>query len=129
MHTHTRALAHARMVRKHITWQECEKPTTPSQVKSYFDACKDFLLSTENEETEEEFGRSTIPHYMTSKKIGNIGIQKVLADANNTFDCFICNKTTRVGNGNVVTANPFTRSYCMLLCAPCHSKQLAREGE
>lgn len=113
------------MVRKNVGWRDSDPPSTPSQIRTYIDSCKDFLLSTEAENIEQEFKKQEFPCAVPSKMIDNIGVIKAHADFRNSFECFICRAVTLVGEGNIVNANPFTRSYCMLLCNSCHGSALS----
>lgn len=113
------------MVKKVVEWYETtETITTPSQIRTYIDSCKDWLLTQSKEEhkDDEDVPTQSTPTPLVGQKIGNLGIVREHIYAQNVFDCFLCNASTEVRHGRVVNANPFTRSQSMLLCTDCASQ-------
>ena len=107
-------------VKRQPDWHECATPTTPSHIRAYMDACKEWLLSTEEEEAvEDDLGVQASPVVVDGQKNANIGLLAHVPTLN-VFACFLCEAETRLVDGQIVTANPFTRSSNMLLCNACH---------
>lgn len=110
------------MVKKSIEWHATtESITTPSQIRTYIESCKDWLLAPpENDADDEvELSRQPAPIVLTKQKIGNIGIARDDIHADHTFECFVCSASCTVSGGRIINANPFTRSQSMLACNSC----------
>lgn len=109
------------MVKKTVEWHATtEAITTPSQIRSYIDSCKDWLLAPPDTDVEDdEIPKQSLPTLLPKQKIGNIGITRDDIHLDHTFDCFICEASCSVSDGRIINANPFTRSQSMLACAAC----------
>lgn len=108
--------------KKGLDWQNVETLSTPSQTRTYIDACKEWLLALPTEEDDEtEINREQeLPIPVETCEHRNTGMMRESIYACNTFRCFICKRGCEVLRGRLVVANPFTRSQCILLCDACH---------
>lgn len=109
------------MVKKAVEWHATtECITTPSQIRTYIDSCKDWLLAPPSTDAEDdEMPRHTAPINLPKQRIGNIGVAREDIHADHTFECFVCGASSSVADGRIVNANPFTRSQSMLACTGC----------
>lgn len=97
-----------------------DSPQTPSQIRAYIDACKDWLISAgEGDVEEEEVYQPAIFDQVTPVQMQNISVVPEYVYSINAFDCFNCNTHTQVSKGTIVNANPFARSSCVMLCEKC----------
>jgi len=109
------------MVNKKLqAWHEMPFPTTPSQIRDYGDACKEWLLEAVLKEPFMHRPRSTSIAFDV-QQCENIGVHLEYIHPQNEFACFVCQKKTIVSAGKIVQANPFTRACAMLLCEECHA--------
>lgn len=111
------------MVKKALAWHEMDALTTPSQIRTYMDVCKDCILSIDDtesrEDAEAEVSTQNLPAPFTPAHTDNLGCSRVEIVKVNHFRCFICEKDDIVANGKLESANPFTRAYCVLTCSSC----------
>lgn len=105
--------------KKTVEWQSANAISTPSQIHSYIESCKEWLLSIAENEEEHEVGRQHLPMSVNPQSVRNIGVVRDLIYDENVFDCFLCKKKTLIAAGRIINANPFTRSQHMLTCADC----------
>lgn len=109
------------MPKKPLEWQTIDAVSTPSQMRSYIDACKVWLLALPKEDDDTEITpHQKPPAAVTACEHHNNGMLRENIYECNIFKCFTCNTECEVANGRIVVANPFTRSQCLMLCANCH---------
>ena len=110
-----------KMVKKPVDWKNTQCITTPSQMKHYIEACKDWLLALSDAENddEEEFPTQPLPFITEEIQSDNIGLIREQIYETNVFSCFLCKRKETVSQGRIVVANPFTISQCMLVCNSC----------
>lgn len=107
-------------------WQTADAIKTLTQIRSHIDNCKEWLISASSSEIADvnaHFSSEDIVHVSADAaqcKIPNIGMLREEIPPIGIFDCFLCKKSEQsITEGVVVTANPFTRAQCMLLCRAC----------
>lgn len=111
------------MVKKQLEWQHAETPNTPSKVREYIEACKNWLLATsEVDEEEVEISQQPLPVQVNSSYNSSIAVIPEHIYNTNRFCCFICGQDELVGDGKIINANPFTRAQCMLICHACDAR-------
>ena len=108
--------------KKTTEWHAVDAVTTPSQARAYIDSCKEWLLAAPvDEEDEIDIHPQEIPVAQEPSRQNNNGLLREHIHEHNVFECFLCATECRVADGRVVTANPFTRSQCILFCTRCIS--------
>ena len=110
--------------KKPVSWHNSDQViTTPSQVRSHIEKCKDWLLSSaedeEGEDEEIELFTQPIRTKIEPQLMNNIGLVQTRIYTDNYFYCFVCQKKTCVEDGQIINANPFTRAYSMMVCGTC----------
>jgi hypothetical protein len=110
------------MVKKSVTWQSAGAVQTLSQVRTYIESCKDWLMELPvNDEDEADGVVSKLHLDVPAGRHDNNGLVREQIIPGNFFECYICNCASRVGDGHIVVANPFTRAQCLLLCRGCYT--------
>ena len=111
------------MVAKKLEWQNAETASA-SQVRTYIDACKDWILATDSDTPVEEAEKLTqpIPLGVNRQLSENLGAIRQHIYQTNHFSCFLCTTDTAIDKGRIVNANAFARANCMLLCTACYAE-------
>lgn len=108
------------MVKKSVAWQSAGPVQTLSQVRTYIESCKDWLMELPvNNEDEVDGIVSELHLDVPAGRHDNNGLVREQIIPGNSFECYVCNCGSRVGDGHIVVANPFTRAQCLLLCRGC----------
>jgi len=92
-----------------------------SDVRSYIESCKTWILDTPSKVDNEEYEgvRQKISANIAYPNICNNGsVAHDIYDLS-MFKCFTCSAVRVVRQGQIVIANPFTRSQCIVICAEC----------
>lgn len=116
-------------VKKPCEWQTMENVKTLVQMRSHIENCKDWLTTTSEEEEELHVTRSKAAIDLIVGEraaarggtVSNIGIRREDVPAVGHFFCFLCQAEKDIAESSIITANPFTRAQCMLLCQDCAS--------
>ena len=112
------------MVKRAVSWEHAAPVTTPSQLRSYIESCKEWILAFDPNDSGEEVevaGSQPIDAPVQSQKMASIGVTREDIHRENVFDCFICAENCAVIDSHVATANPFTRAQVVMLCKKCAS--------
>lgn len=116
------------VAKKQVQWNALAKPTTPSQMREYADACKEWLLEAVQEEPVVRCP-STPPIAYAPQHCNNLGVPLEQIHPNNHFECFACKKNGFIvaTQGRIVQANPFTCACAMLVCEECQQAHFLRQ--
>ena len=109
------------MVKKVVTWIQFETPTTTFQVHKYIETCKDWLITPEKATTTEKIiTTSNTIDCFDAQHCSNLGIcgEKSI-NKHNECMCLICKSNTRVEDGKLICANPFTCASGSVVCNSC----------
>lgn len=106
------------MVKKNI--QTFDNVNTPSQIRSYLDNCKDFIIKSDNVEIKDDRLIHDVNLDVSPQYTENIGLIKSEIHSVNYFMCFLCETRHDIKDSVTVNANPFARSSFMLLCQNCY---------
>lgn len=114
------------MVKKTLEWQSAGSIHTLSQVRSYVESCKDWLMALpkESDTTEDkddvDIGVVRDSDFDIAPAFyDNTGLVQEQIVFANKFYCFVCNASSSITETNIVTANPFSRAQCLLFCQEC----------
>lgn len=115
----------ASQVKKSNDWQAAENVKTLAQMRTHIEKCKEWLTAA-NDDGEEElqippsrYKDLPITSGSVVPRIPNIGIRPEDIPPVGVFTCFLCNKEDQIEAGQLVSANPFTRASCMVVCQNC----------
>ena len=109
---------------KKTDWQTTDNIKTLTQIRAHTDNCKEWFLGAaqESEDPTVNFSSEDIVHIAgdgAQSKVPSIGMLREDIPPVGLFDCFLCHAEKSIREGVIVTANPFTRAQCMLLCRAC----------
>ena len=107
-------------------WQSADAIKTLTQMHAHIENCKEWLTSSNIQRDEDvniiQFATKDILDIAKNAEmttVPNIGVLREDIPPVGLFDCFMCKTRTSVANSRIITANPFTRAQCMLLCQDC----------
>ena len=104
---------------KKMSWKTMPVPTTTIQIRKYLEACQDWLMQTDEEETCIEFMYNHPWKFNDHTTKETLGLLEDEIQTIKKAKCCICNTTTE--DWKISTGNPFTHAQFMILCSKCHS--------
>lgn len=114
----------ASQVKKSTDWQAAESVKTLAQMRTHIEKCKEWLTAADDGDEELQIPPSRytdLPWIASASlpRVPNIGIRLEDIPPVGVFTCFLCDKEDQIEAAQLVSANPFTRAPCMVICQNC----------
>ena len=104
------------MPKKIDEWHQVGKPTTLSQINTFFDLCTKWLVGTPLPYAQEKL-TVTNSYTLDDKKFAvDFAFSEIEINENIKNECFVCKSENNI---NIITANPFTRKNQIFVCNNC----------
>lgn len=104
------------MPKKTDEWHQVSKPTTPSQINSFFDLCTKWLVGTPSDYNKDKLKYTNDYNIVDKSFLPTFGISEEDINSNYNLKCHFCKKNNNI---RLVTGNPFARKDKILICNDC----------
>lgn len=130
---HARARAPLAMGKRSVTgesrdWQAQAPLNSLMQVRAHLESCKEWLTAPVEQREEEEKGLQTRAEDIAAMLltpgsseilVPNLGMPRAAITPVGNFQCFFCGATHPIGDGRILTSNPFTTAQTIVTCQRC----------